>query len=119
MGRRPKRSCRANHPSAAPGTDQEKGERSGMVPSGAGETLSAVSARGDRPDAFRPYSFCVLASHTIANRSPPMPHDIGSRNPRAALVAMAASTALPPFLSTSTPICTARGWAAATMPWRA
>src|SRR6266536_6081802 len=48
-----------------------------------------------------------------------MPHDIGSRKPRAALAAMAASTAVPPFRSTSTPICTARGCAAATMPWRA
>src|SRR5207245_2006089 len=39
--------------------------------------------------------------------------------PSAALVAMAASTALPPFLRTSTPACTASGCAAATMPWRA
>ena len=45
-----------------------------------------------------------------------MPHDIGSITPRAALTAMAASAALPPFLSTSTPIWTASGWAAATIP---
>jgi hypothetical protein len=32
---------------------------------------------------------------------------------------MAASTALPPFFSTSTPICTASGCAAATIPCRA
>lgn len=37
----------------------------------------------------------------------------------AALIATAASTAVPPRLSPSTPICTAKGWAAATMPWRA
>jgi hypothetical protein len=119
MGRRPNFSCSANQPSAAPGTVQDSGVRSLMVPSASGLTLSAVSARGARPEAFRPYSFWVFASHTIAKRSPPIPHDIGSSRPRAALTAMAASAALPPFFRTSTPICTARGCAAATMPCRA
>ena len=32
-----------------------------------------VAFNGERPLAFRPYSFCVLASQTMANRSPPMP----------------------------------------------
>src|SRR6476659_7316037 len=45
-----------------------------------------------------------------------MPHEVGSMSPIAALVAMAASTALPPFLSISKPTCAASGWLVATMP---
>ena len=71
---------------------------------------------GARPLPFSPYSFCVFASQTIAYRSPPIPHEVGSISPRAALVAMAASTAFPPFFSTSSPIWAARGWLAATIP---
>jgi len=119
MGRRPNFPCSANQPSTAPGTDQLSGVVSRMVPSASGLSLSAAMARGERPEELRPYSFWVFASQTIAKRSPPMPHDIGSSRPRAALTAMAASTALPPFCRTSTPICTARGWAAATIPCRA
>ena len=44
MGSRPNLSCRANQPSTAPGTVQESGEVSEMVPSASGLTLSAVSA---------------------------------------------------------------------------
>ena len=55
-----------------------------------------VAASGDRPLALSPYSFLVFASQTIANRSPPRPHDIGSTTPSTALAAIAASTALPP-----------------------
>ncbi len=89
------------------------------MPSRSGGTLSGVKAPGARPEALSPYSLPDFASHTMANRSPPMPQDMGSRKPRAAFTAMAASTAEPPRFSTSTPIWTARGWAAATMPWRA
>ena len=35
----------------------------------------------------------------IANKSPPMPHPVGSTRPKTALAAIAASIALPPFLS--------------------
>ena len=45
-----------------------------------------------------------------------MPQRIGSIRPRAALVAMAASIALPPALRTSSPTWAASGWLVATMP---
>ena len=45
-----------------------------------------------------------------------MPQLAGSISPRAAFVAMAASTQLPPALSTSTPTSAASGWLAQTMP---
>ena len=48
-----------------------------------------------------------------------MPLETGSINPRAAFAAIAASTALPPFFSTSSPTCVARGTLVQTMPWRA
>src|SRR5258706_11086185 len=52
-----------------------------------------------------------------AKASPPMPIDIGSSTPRTAAVATAASTALPPRRSTSTPASDARGWLQTTMPF--
>src|SRR4051794_32858241 len=55
----------------------------------------------------------------MANRSPPMPHDIGSISPIAALVAMAASAAFPPRLRTSSPTWAASGWLVATIPFAA
>src|SRR5688572_17086296 len=73
-------------------------------------------AYAERPEALRPNSSCCLASQTMAKRSPPMPQLIGSIRPIAALVATAASTALPPPLSTSMPICAASGCDVATMP---
>ena len=45
-----------------------------------------------------------------------MPHIWGSISPRAALAAMAASTALPPFFNMPRPTSVARGWLVATMP---
>jgi hypothetical protein len=39
-----------------------------------------------------------------------MPFPVGSRNPMAALAAMAASMALPPCRRTSSATCVARGW---------
>src|SRR5262249_6634474 len=52
----------------------------------------------------------------MAYRSPPMPHDMGSMSPMAALVAMAASMALPPLRRISSPTWAASGWLVATMP---
>ena len=45
-----------------------------------------------------------------------MPHEVGSTSASAALAATAASTALPPAFSTSSPICAASGCDAQTMP---
>ncbi len=45
-----------------------------------------------------------------------MPHPVGSTSPSIAFKAMAASTALPPALSMSSPTCVASGWLVATMP---
>jgi hypothetical protein len=53
----------------------------------------------------------------MANMSPPIPHPVGSIRPRAALAAIAASTAFPPFFSISRPIWVANGWLVATMPF--
>ena len=39
----------------------------------------------------------------MANKSPPIPFPVGSINPIAALAAIAASIAFPPFLSISIP----------------
>ncbi len=50
-------------------------------------------------------------------QSPPMPVDCGSVTHSVALAAMAASMALPPWRSTSSPTCTAMGWLVATMPF--
>src|SRR4249919_1012986 len=53
----------------------------------------------------------------IAKRSPPIPFDCGSTRPITALVAIAASTALPPRSRICTPARAANGWLAATMPY--
>ena len=53
----------------------------------------------------------------MANRSPPIPQPVGSMSPKAAFTAMAASMAFPPFFRTSIPICVARGWLEATIPF--
>ena len=80
---------------------------------------SIVAAAGERPLAFKPTSFLVLESQTIAKRSPPRPHDIGSTTPSTALAAMAASTALPPCCKTRMAVAVASGWLVAAMPCRA
>ena len=45
----------------------------------------------------------------MANKSPPIPHPVGSTNPKTALAAIAASMALPPFFNTSIAVCVASG----------
>ena len=57
-----------------------------------------------------------FGSQTMAKRSPPRPQAVGSIRPRQALVAMAASTALPPALSMSMPAPAASGCEQQTMP---
>ena len=86
------------------------------MPSAFAITLSAVSASGALPEPLRPTTFFCAGSQTIAKRSPPRPLAVGSIRPRQAFVAIAASTALPPFRSTSRPAWTASGCAAATIP---
>ena len=74
---------------------------------------------GDRPLAFNPTSFLDFESHTIAKRSPPKPHDMGSTTPSTALAAMAASTALPPCCKIRIAVAVASGWLVAAIPCRA
>src|SRR5690348_9246883 len=52
----------------------------------------------------------------MANRSPPTPLPVGSISPIVALAAMAASTAVPPRLSTSSATWLTSGWLVAAMP---
>ena len=71
--------------------------------------LSIEIALGAGPEEFRPYNFFSLAFHTIANRSPPIPHPVGSTNPSTAFAAIAASIALPPFFRMLIAVCVASG----------
>ena len=48
-----------------------------------------------------------------------MPIELGSTTPSTAAVAIAASIALPPFMSICTPASVASGWLDATMPFLA
>jgi hypothetical protein len=109
-GSLPHLSCRARQPETAPGTVTGSQPLSGIRPSG---SFSGVRARGLLPEAFRPWS---SPSQTMAKRSPPMPLEVGSTTVRQAAMAMAASTALPPFKSISIPAKAARGWLVATAP---
>src|SRR6267143_2449483 len=52
----------------------------------------------------------------MAKRSPPMPFEVGSISPWAALAAIAASTALPPRWRICAATCAARGWLTAATP---
>ena len=45
----------------------------------------------------------------MANKSPPIPHPVGSTRPKTAFAAIAASIALPPSLRTSIAVCVANG----------
>ncbi len=77
---------------------------------------SIVIAAGALPEAFSPVNSRFSASHTMANRSPPMPQPVGSISPSAALAAIAASTAVPPAFNMSRAICVANGWLVAAIP---
>src|SRR5688572_8715805 len=52
----------------------------------------------------------------MANRSPPTPLPVGSMSPMVAFAAMAASTAVPPRLRTSSATWLTSGWLVAAMP---
>ena len=64
---------------------------------------------GAGPDEFKPYNLFSSALQTIANKSPPMPHPVGSTSPRTAFAAMAASIAFPPFFKTDIAVWVASG----------
>jgi len=69
----------------------EGGKPGGQVVQQSVRTFDAPNGVPDltreRPLPFRPCSFFVLGSHTMANRSPPMPLPVGSMSPIAALAA--------------------------------
>ena len=96
--------CNSNQPSTAPGTLTGKGPKEGIFDIPFSSKYAKVSFLGDLPLAFNPYNFLVLASQTMANKSPPTPQPVGSMSPKAAFAAMAASIAFPPFLRMSNPI---------------
>src|SRR5436190_11597609 len=61
----------------------------------------------------------VRASYSTANTSPPSPHEPGRVKPSTAAVAIAASNAVPPAISTRSPATAAAGDADATIPFDA
>src|SRR5688572_23366128 len=120
IGSLPNLPCSSNQPSTVPGTDTGKGPRGGILSTfslrNSSRNFSSVSDFGERPLPLRPYSFFVFASQTMANRSPPTPLPVGSMSPIVAFAAMAASTAVPPRLSTSRATWLTSGWLVAAMP---
>ena len=84
---------------------------------------SARSRSGSAPDPARPDAFSASGrppgGATTARRSPPIPHMCWVVTASTALVATAASAALPPIRSMATPAWAARWSTAQTMPWRA
>ena len=117
IGNVPNLLCNSNQPSTAPGTETGKGPNLGICVSPFSVNTSAVSCRGERPDAFSPYSLFSSAYQTIAKRSPPTPEPVGSTRPNMALAAMAASMALPPCFKMSNATWVASGWLVATIPF--
>ena len=79
---------------------------------------AAVAAFGARPEALSAISFLAPGLATSAKQSPPMPVMCGSTTASTAAVAMAASTALPPWRSTSMQVRLAAGWEVAHMARR-
>src|SRR5205085_12477578 len=69
--------------------------------------------------AVDPVQLVFFRAVTMAKRSPPIPFETGSINPRVALAAIAASTALPPRFKISSPTCVAAGTLVQTIPCRA
>ena len=110
-GKRPNRDDNSTQALTAPGTGTESHPSRGI--SVLPRNLSALRAAGDRPEAVRQCNW--LPSHTMANASLPRPLLVGSTTYNAMAVATAASTELPPFLSTLMHACTARGCEIATM----
>lgn len=103
-GSLPNLACSSTQADTAPGTVTEFQPSTGTA---LPPKYSGVHAEGERPDAFRPCSFCP--SQTMLKASEPMPLDTGSTTVRVMAVATAASTALPPSASIRRPACAASG----------
>ena len=112
----PQESNRVSQPWTVPGVATEYTPVSGMALSPFLVSSSMLAAAGARPLPFRARTLFSLLSHTKANMSPPTPVDMGSTTFSAAAAAMAASTALPPSISTRRPVAAAKGWLVATIP---
>ena len=117
-GRLPKRSRNAAQPATTPGTVTLYTPRAGSSVMPCAFRNPGVIPAGAHPLAFSPCSLPVLASWTMAKRSPPMPLPVGSITPTTAFAAIAASTAFPPRCKTCTPAIDASGWLLATTPYR-
>ena len=106
------RSCSANHPSTQPGTVTDAMSRL----NGISRCPPARNADGSAPEPARPLALractsptpCAGSTWTRANRSPPIPQRWGAVTAMAALVAIAASTALPPSMNIELPADVAR-----------
>ena len=98
------------HAAGAPGTVAGAQPNFGIWPESAQPRDSAsfiVTAAGMGPLAFSPDS--LPSFHTSAKASLPIPLAVGSTTVRAAAVATAASTALPPVFMMSRPAFAASG----------
>src|SRR5690625_4227042 len=109
-GSRPNRCDSAAQPATAPGTVTASQPGVGIVLLPANAPASSFA--GERPLEFSPCS-CPSA-HRIANRSLPMPLEVGSTTVRVTAAAMAASTALPPRCNACRPAWAASGCEVAT-----
>src|SRR5580704_16779090 len=78
--------------------------------------MSRVRFLGERPEPARVTTFLSCGSQIMAKQSPPMPQEVGSTEPRTALVATAASMAEPPFFRISIAVRVARGCAVPAAP---
>src|SRR5580698_11204555 len=79
-------------------------------------TVSRLKDFGERPDPARLTTFDNFGSQIMAKQSPPSPELVGSKNPRQALAAMAASAALPPRFKVSIAANVASGCAVPAAP---
>ena len=111
--------CAISSMETTPGmpTDNPPGMACGLV-RGLPFASRNMSARAEAGAISRPSKlvvFFVLGSNSSMKAPPPMPDDSGSTRPSTICTAMAASTALPPARSISSPASAASGLAAATM----
>src|ERR1700728_511889 len=106
-----------HHASNAPGTEIAIAPNGGMALFFARErTRSSVRSFGERPEPARLTNLSCFGSQMKAKQSPPIPELVGSRNPRQALAAIAASTADPPRFRVSIAASVASGCAVPAAP---
>ena len=102
----------------APGTVTECALSGSMRARLALASQAAVAAFGARPAALSAISFLLPGLAMSAKQSPPMPVICGSTTASTAAVAIAASTALPPWRMVSMAVRLAAGWEVAHMARR-